>query len=88
MRRKEETCHQNSFRKGVLRKEEGATMGLESLWEAVPGGAVDKESACQCRRHWFDPWVGKIPLGRKWQPIPVLLPGKFHEQRNLVGYSP
>ena len=63
-------------------------MGLESLWEAVPGGAVDKESACQCRRHWFDPWVGKIPLGRKWQPIPVLLPGKFHEQRNLVGYSP
>ena len=72
----------------MLRKEEGATMGLESLWEAVPGGAVGKESACQCRRHWFNPWVGKIPLGRKWQPIPVLLPRKFHEQRNLVGYSP
>ena len=24
----------------------------------------------------------------KWQPTPVLLPGKSHGQRNLVGYSP
>ena len=23
---------------------------------------------------------------RKWQPTPVLLPGKFHRQRSLVGY--
>ena len=36
----------------------------------------------------FDPWVGKIPWRRKWQPTPVLLPGKFHGQRSLVGYSP
>ena len=49
-----------------------------------------KESACQCRRckrHGFDPWVGKIPWSRKWQPTLVFLPGKFHGQRNLVGYS-
>ena len=32
------------------------------------------------------PGWGKIPL-RKWQPTPVVLPGKFHEQRSLVGYS-
>ena len=25
---------------------------------------------------------------RKWQPTPVFLPGKFHGQRSLVGYSP
>ena len=25
----------------------------------------------------FDPWVGKIPWRRKWQPTPVFLPGKF-----------
>ena len=25
---------------------------------------------------------------RKWQSIPVLLPGKFHGWRSLVGYSP
>ena len=30
----------------------------------------------------------KIPWRRKWQPTPVLLPRKFHGQRNLVGYSP
>ena len=36
----------------------------------------------------FDPWVGKIPWRRKWQPTPVLLPGKAHGLRILVGYSP
>ena len=36
----------------------------------------------------FDPWGGKIPWRRKWQPTPVLLPGKFHGLRSLVGYSP
>ena len=25
---------------------------------------------------------------RKWEPTPVLLPGKFHGWRSLVGYSP
>ena len=34
------------------------------------------------------PWAGKIPWRRKWQPTPVFLPGGFHGQRNLVGYSP
>ena len=24
----------------------------------------------------------------EWQPIPEFLPGKFHGQRSLVGYSP
>ena len=42
----------------------------------------------RCRRHGFDPWVRKRSWIRKWQPTPVLLHGKFHEQRNLVGYSP
>ena len=36
----------------------------------------------------FNPWVGNIPWRRKWQPIPLFLPGKFHGQRSLVGYSP
>ena len=36
----------------------------------------------------FDPWVRKIPWRRKWHPTPVLLPGKFHGWRSLVGYSP
>ena len=36
----------------------------------------------------FDPWVGKIPWRRKWQPTPVFLPGESHGWRSLVGYSP
>ena len=34
-----------------------------------------------------DPWVRKILWRRKWQPIPVFLPGKSHAQRDLAGYS-
>ena len=36
-----------------------------------PGGSSSQESSCQCRRCkrlGFDPWVGKIPWSRKWQP--------------------
>ena len=57
----------------------------------IPGGTSGKELACQCRRHKscrFDPWVGKIPWRRKWQPTPVFLPEEFHGRRSLVGYSP
>ena len=32
--------------------------------------------------------VGKIPWRREWQPSPVFLPGEFHGQRSLAGYSP
>ena len=39
-------------------------------------------------RHGFDPWVGKIPWRRAWQPTPVFLPGESHGQRKLAGYSP
>ena len=39
------------------------------------------------RRCRFDYWVGMIPWRRKWQSIPVLLSGKSHGQRRLVGDS-
>ena len=42
----------------------------------------------QFGRPRFDPSVRKIFWRRKWQPTPVLLPGKFHGWRRLVGYSP
>ena len=41
----------------------------------------------QCRRLVFDPWVGKIPWSRAWQPTPVFWPGKSHGQRSLEGHS-
>ena len=57
--------------------------------QGFPDGSDGKEHACQCRRHWFHPRVGKmIHWRRKWQPAPVLLPGEAHGQRSLVGYSP
>ena len=31
---------------------------------------------------WEDPWR------RAWQPAPVFLPGEFHGQSSLAGYSP
>ena len=54
----------------------------------LPWWLSGKESAWQCRRHRFNPWVGKIPWRSKWQPIPVFLPGKSHGQQSLAGYSP
>ena len=52
---------------------------------------LSDKSAGQCRRHRrcrFDPWGGKIPWRRKWQPTPVFLPGESHGQKSPMGYSP
>ena len=57
----------------------------------LPRWRSSKEFACQCRRHrrcGFSPWVGNIPWNRKCQSISVFLPGQFHWQRGLAGYSP
>ena len=51
----------------------------------LPRWLSKKESTC--RRCGFNSWVGKIPWGRKWQPTPVFLPGKFPGQKGLAGYS-
>ena len=39
----------------------------EKKW--LPSWLSGKESACQCRRHGFDPWVGKIPWRRNGNPL-------------------
>ena len=39
------------------------------------------------KRHGLDPWVGKLPWKKAWQPAPVFLPGDSHGQRSLLGYS-
>ena len=38
-------------------------------------------------RDRIDPWMGKIPWSRKWQPTPVVLPGESHGERSLVGFD-
>ena len=42
----------------------------------------------RCKRAGFDPWAGKIPWRRKWQPTPAFVPGESHGQRSLAGYGP
>ena len=37
------------------------TAYTEVNWYVLPWWVSDKESACQCRRHGFDPWSRKIP---------------------------
>ena len=53
-----------------------------------PNSSEGKESACQCRRHRFDPWVGKPPREGNGYPLPVFSPEKSHGQRSLADYSP
>ena len=56
-----------------------------------PGGPSGKEPTChgrRCKRCRADPWVGKIPWRRAWQPTPVFLPVESHGQSSLAGYSP
>ena len=61
---------------------------LNYLWGKTEASqvATGKESACQCRKPRFNPWIGKIPWSRKWKSTPVLWPGKSYGQWSLVGY--
>ena len=64
-------------------------LGFNFLGCKVEGGGSDSKRVClPCRRPGFDPWVGKIPWSKIWQPTPVFLPGESHGQRSLAGYNP
>ena len=52
-----------------------------------PGGSDGKESACNAGDLGLIPWSGRSPGERNGYPLQEL-PGEFHEQRSLVGYSP
>ena len=55
-------------------------IGISRPLGGFPSGTSGKESACQCRRlkrYGFNPWITNIPWRRKWQSIPVFLPGKI-----------
>ena len=68
-------------RKKSSRNQNSRTKGL--------GGAVAKNLPANAEMQEMQVWslVGKIPCMRKWQPSPVLLPGKSHGQRSLLGYT-
>ena len=56
--------------------------------KGCPGGSDGKESAYNAGDPGSVSGLGRSPGGGKWQPTPVFLPGEFHGQRSLVGYSP
>ena len=60
------------------------------IWLGVCGGSPCG-SVVRIRlpmQEMCDPWVGKIPWRRKWQPTPEFVPGESLGQRRLAGYSP
>ena len=62
-----------------------------TFWQAPQVAPVVKNPpaiAGDRKRYRFNPWVGKIPWRRKWQPTPVFFLGESHGQRSLAGYSP
>ena len=62
-------------------------MGLPFVWPfrkilGFPGGSDGNESACNAGD------LGSIPTWRReWLPTPLFLPGEFHGERSLEGYS-
>ena len=60
-----------------------------ALWEGLPRGSGSKVSACNAGDLGSIPGLGRFPLeSREEQPTLVFLPGEFHGQRSLTGYSP
>ena len=49
-------------------------------------GSVVKNLPANAGNKVLIPGLGRSPE-EEWQPTPVLLPGKSHGQRSLVGYS-
>ena len=47
-----------------------------------------QRTCLECRKPGIDTLIGKIPWRRIWLPTPLFLPGDFHGQMSLAGYSP
>ena len=65
-----------------------AYKGLLYMPLGFPGGSVSKESACNTGDLGSIPRSGRSPGEGNGTPTPILLPGKSHGWRSLVGYSP
>ena len=59
-----------------------SSVGKESACNAGDLGPIPGFNSSIRFPGWEDPWR------RKWQSTPVFLPGNFHGQKSLVGYSP
>ena len=87
---------------GFPRQEHWSGLPFPSSGDCPNPGIKPTSSALCCRqilycwpRQRFNPgdtssipWSGTIPWRKAWQPTPAFLPGEFHGQRSLAGYSP
>ena len=74
----------------VVSKESWGKFFITAFGRALPppynvGSSVYIHTHTHTRAHTH---THPHPWKRKWQPSPVFLPGEFHGQRSLVGYSP
>ena len=76
------SCHLELGERGFSRATE--KYGMCGLQVGVGGLVSDfhpmSRKGGRCKRCGFDPWVGKIPWRRAWQPTPVFSPGESHGQ--------
>ena len=56
------------------------------MFAGFPAGSDGKNLSAMWET-WFNPEVRKTPWRREWPSTPVFLPGEFHGQRSLEGYS-
>ena len=70
----------------AMQETQGQSLGREDPLENFPCSSVGKESACNAEDPGSIPGLGRYP--GEGNGYPVFLPGDFHGQRSLVGYSP
>ena len=62
--------------------------GIELRCPAVEAQSPNQWTTRKFPRHWFFKACLRQLERRQWHPTPVLLPGKSHGQRSLVGCNP
>ena len=58
--------------------------GANPKQRGFPGGTVVKNppaNAGDTRRCGSNPWIGKIPWRRTWQPTPVFFPREYKDRK-------
>ena len=70
----------------VLAGQDMCILRIRRLWASLVTQTVKNLPAMQETQVWY---LGQEDrLEKEWLPIPVFLPGEFHRQRSLAGYSP
>ena len=86
--------HTSGWASGPLRSVSSRAISMQMHFTLGASPIAQRERIClpcsrRCRRHEFNPWVGKIPWRRKRQPTSVFLLGKHpspwgHKELNTI----